>query len=153
MTAPIELPPDAEDVAVTYLSAALAARPEAYAADVTVSTKLPPGRSPTRHVRLRRLGGTPYSRVQDSPRIQAQVWHETGTPVTDELNRNALAMLTWALLHAIRGKVVIIGDPPVPITCYRVLDVGGPYNGPDPADDTRTITTLTVEIGMRIRAA
>lgn len=152
MTGPIELPPDAEDVAVTYLSAALAARSEPYAADVVVSTKLPPARSPIRHVRLRRLGGVPYSRVQDSPRIQAQVWHETGA-VTDEQSRNNLAVLVWALLRAIRGQVVVIGDPPVPVTCYRVLDVGGPYNGPDPADDTKTITTLTVEIGMRIRAA
>lgn len=148
MTGPaIELSPDAEMVAITWLRTALAARPEPHASGVQVTDRLPPGRSPTRHVRIRRLGGVPSSRVQDSPRLQAQVWYDTGSPATDEGDRQSLALLVWALLKAIRGQVV------EGVTCYRVLTVGGPYNGPDPADDTRTITTLTVEIGMRIRAA
>jgi hypothetical protein len=138
--------PDAELVAVTYLRTALAARPEPYAANVAVSTRLPPGQSPVRHVRLRRVGGVPYSLVQDSPRIQAQVWYQTGV-ITDERNRNDLARLVWALLHAIRNQVV---DG---VTCYRVADFAGPQAMPDPADATKTITSLTVEIGMRIRAA
>jgi hypothetical protein len=146
----IELPPDAELVAVTWLREALAARTEPYTAGVAVSTTLPPGTSPTRHVRIRRVGGVPYSRVQDSPRLQAQVWYATGAP-TDEQARTRLALLVWALLKDIRGRDITAGG--VPVTCYRVLDVGGPYAGPDPADGRRTITTLTVEIGMRIRAA
>lgn len=146
----IELAADAEDVVVTYLTAALAARPEPYAADVLVSTKLRPKTSPVRHVRIRRVGGVPYSRVQDSPRIDAQIWYGPGNP-GDEKNRNDLALLVWALLHAIRGQVVIVDD--IPVTCYRVLDFAGPRAEPDPADATKTITGLTVEIGMRIRAA
>jgi hypothetical protein len=41
----------------------------------------------------------------------------------------------------------------VPVVCYRVATFGGPANVPDPADDTKTITQLSVEIGMRGRAA
>lgn len=149
--ASIELAPDAEMVATSYLRAALAARSESYAIGVAVSTRLPPGQAPTKHIRIRRVGGVPYSRVQDSPRIDAQVWYATGAP-TDEKNRNDLALMVWALLHAIRGQVVVLPDGRA-VTCYRVADFLGPTALPDPADDTKTITALTVEIGMRIRAA
>jgi hypothetical protein len=146
----IELPADAEDVVVTYLTSALAGRAEPYAAGVVVSTKLRPKTSPARHVRIRRVGGVPYSRVQDSPRLDAQVWYDTAQP-TDERSRNQLALLVWALLKDIRGRVVVPAVGPA-VTCYRVLDFAGPHAEPDPADDTKTITGLTVEIGMRIRA-
>ena len=147
----LALAADAELVTTTYLRAALAARTEPYAANVAVTTKLPPGQSPGRHIRIRRVGGVPYSVVQDSPRIDAQVWYQTGA-VADEQNRTDLALLTWALLKAIRGQVVVLPDG-LPVTCYRVADVMGPTAMPDPADDTKTITALTLEIGMRIRAA
>ena len=151
MTAQIALSVDAEWVVTTYLPAALAARSESYAAGVAVSTKLPPGQNPVRHVRVRRVGGVPYSLVQDSPRIDVQVWYRTGQP-TDEANRNQLALLVWALLHAIRSRVVVLPNG-LAVTCYRVADFAGPQALPDPADSTKTITGLTVEIGMRIRAA
>lgn len=147
----IELAPDAEMAVVTYLRSALATRAEPYAADVQVTTKIRPKTSPVRHIRIRRVGGVPYSRVQDSPRIDVQVWYGTDTPA-DEKNRNDLALLAWALLKAIRGRAVVLPDGAV-VTCYRVLDFSGPQSLPDPADDTKTITALTVEIGMRIRAA
>lgn len=148
---PLALAADAELVTTTYLRAALAGRGEPYAANVAVTTKLPPGQSPVRHLRIRRVGGVPYSVVQDSPRIDVQCWYQTGA-VADEQNRNALALLTWGLLRAIRGQVVVLPDG-TSVTCYRVLDVMGPTAMPDPADDSKTITGLTVEIGMRIRAA
>lgn len=147
----IELSPDAEDVVVTYLASALAGRSEPYADGVDVSTKLRPGVSPSKHVRVRRVGGVPYSRVQDSPRIDAQIRYDTGEP-TDEMNRNLLALLVWALLKDIRARVVIPSNG-VGVTCGRVLDFAGPHAEPDPFDETKTVTALTVEIGMRIRAA
>lgn len=147
----VALYPDAELVAVTWLRARLADRAEPYAAGVTVGTRVAPAQSPGKYVRLRRLGGTELHRVADSPRIQAQVWYLTGA-VTDEANRQALAQLVWALLRGIRGQDVTIPGWPVPVTCYRVATFGGPANFPDPADGTRTITQLTVEIGMRGRA-
>lgn len=148
---PLALAPDGELVTMTYLRGALAARPEPYAVGVNVSTKLPPGQSPGRHVRIRRVGGVPYSVVQDSPRIDVQCWYQTGA-VADEQNRTDLALLTWGLLRAICGQVVVLPSG-LAVTCYRVLDVMGPTAMPDPADETKTITALTVEIGMRIRAA
>lgn len=150
MTA-LALAADAELVAMTYLRGVLAARAEPYAAGVAVSTKLPPATSPGRHVRVRRVGGVPYSVVQDSPRLDFQVWYETGS-VSDEQSRTDLALLVWGLAWSIRGQVVVLPSG-LAVTCYRVLDVMGPTAMPDPADDTRTITALTVEIGMRIRAA
>ena len=149
---PVALYPDSELVGVTWLRARLAERAEAYAAGVTVGTKVPPGTSPGRYVRLRRLGGVELHRVADSPRLQAQVWYTTGA-ITDEKNRQDLAQLVWALLRGIRGQQVTIAGWPVPVVCYRVATFGGPANVPDPADATKTITQLSVEIGMRGRAA
>jgi len=148
---PVALYPDAELVAVTWLRARLAERSEPYAAGVTVGTKLPPGQSPGRYVRIRRLGGVELHEVADSPRLQAQVWYETGSP-TDEKNRNDLAQLVWALLRGIRGQSVTIPSWPVPVVCYRVVTFSAPIPVPDPADESRTVSQLAVEIGMRGRA-
>lgn len=144
---PVALYPDAELVGVTWLRARIAERFEPYA-NVTVGTKVPPGTSPIRYVRLRRLGGVELHMVADSPRLQAQIWYQTGA-VGDEKNRNDLAQLVWALLRGIRGQDVTIPGWPVPVTCYRVATFGGPIPVPDPADPARTISQLTVEVGMR----
>jgi len=149
---PVALYPDAELVAVTWLRAQLAARPEPFVAGVTVGTKLAPGVSPGRYVRIRRLGGVELHVVADNPRLQAQVWYSTGT-VTDEHNRQDLAQVVWAILRGIEGQRVTIPDWPVPVTCYRVGTFSGPVPVPDPADNTKMITQLTVEIGMRGRPA
>lgn len=147
---PVALYPDAELVGVTWLWARLAERTEPYATGVTVGTKVPPGTSPIRYVRLRRLGGVELHMVADSPRLQAQVWYQTGQP-SDEMNRQALAQLVWALLRGIRGQDVTIPGWPAPVTCYRVATFSGPIPVPDPADPARTISQLAVEIGMRGR--
>ena len=149
---PVALYPDAELVVVTWLRARLAERAEVYASGVTVGTKVAPATSPGRYVRLRRLGGGELHQVADSPRVQAQVWYSTGA-ATDELHRQALAQLVWALLRGIRGQDVTIPGWPRPVTCYRVATFSGPIPVPDPGDQTRTITQLAVEIGMRGRPA
>ncbi|MCG5460847.1 hypothetical protein MED01_004273 [Micromonospora sp. MED01] len=148
----VALFPDAELVAVTWLRARLAERSEPYASGVTVGTKLAPGSTPSKYIRLRRLGGVQLHEVADSPRLQAQVWFQPGA-VTDEKNRQDLAQLVWALLRGIRGQDVTVPGWPRPVTCYRVATFAGPTPVPDPADSTRTITQLTVEIGMRGRPA
>lgn len=149
---PVALYPDAELVAVTWLRARLAARSEPYAAGVTVGTRVTPGSSPSRYVRLRRLGGVELHEVADSPRLQAQVWFQPGA-ATDEKNRTDLAQLVWALLRGMQGQDVTIPSWPVPVTCYRVGTFAGPTPVPDPADPSKTITQLTVEVGMRGRPA
>jgi hypothetical protein len=144
--------PDAELVAITYLRAALAARLEPYAAGVKVNNLLTPGATEPKLVRIRRRGGVQQHQVADGPRLQVQVGYQTGAAATDEANRQALSQLVWALLRAMQGADVTIPDWPVPVTCYRVATFGGPANLPDPADNSRTITQLTVEVGMRGRA-
>lgn len=152
MTA-VALYPDAELVAVTYLRAALAARAEPYAAAVVVHTKPTPGVTSPRRVRIRRVGGVELHRVADNPRLQVQVGVDTDHPGTDEQDRQRLAQLVWALLRDMRGREVTVAGWPVPVTCYRVATFGGPANLPDPGDNTRTITQLTVQVGMRGIAA
>ncbi|MBM0203195.1 hypothetical protein JNW90_09170 [Micromonospora sp. STR1s_5] len=148
----VALFPDAELVAVTWLRSRLAERSEPYTTGVTVGTKVTPGVSPNKFVRLRRLGGVELHQVADNPRLQAQLWYSTGA-TTDEMNRQALAQLVWALLRGIRGQDVTVPGWPRPVTCYRVATFAGPTPVPDPADAARTITQLTVEIGMRGRPA
>lgn len=148
----VALFPDAELVAITWLRARLAERSEPYAAGVTVGTKVTPGSTPSKYVRMRRLGGVQLHEVADSPRLQAQVWFQPGA-ATDEKNRNDLAQLVWALLRGIRGQDVTVPGWPRPVTCSRVATFAGPTPVPDPADASRTITQLTVEIGMRGRPA
>lgn len=148
----VALYPDAELVAVTWLRARLAERSEPYAAGVTVGTTVPPGQSPGRYVRLRRVGGVELHMVADSPRLQAQVWYSTDA-ATDEKNRNDLAQLVWALLRGMQGQDVTVPGWPVQVVCYRVATFSGPVPAPDPADPSRTISQLAVEIGMRGRPA
>lgn len=144
----VALYPDAELVAVTYLRAALAARPEAYAAGVTVYNLPPAGATVAKGVRLRRVGGAEQHPAADGPRLVAQVRYQTEA-AADERNRQDLAQLVWALLRDMTGREVTIAGWPVPVVCYRVATFGGPANLPDPADNSRTITQLTVEVGMR----
>lgn len=148
----VALYPDAELVAVTWLRARLTERSEPYATGVTVGTKVPPGTTPGRYLRVRRLGGAEMSQVADAPRLQVQVWYLTGS-TADEMNRQRLAQLVWALLRGMRGQTVTVAGWPTPVTCYGVTTVGGPANLPDPADTARVITQLTVEVGMRGIAA
>ena len=58
-----------------------------------------------------------------------------------------------ALLRAMNGVEVTIAGWPTPVACYSPATFGGPVNLPDPADASRTITQLTVEVGMRGIAA
>lgn len=148
----VALFPDAELVAVTWLRSRLAARAEPFLAGVTVGTKLPPSNPPGRYVRLRRVGGVQLHEVADDPRLQAQVWYSTGSP-GDEMNRQALAQVVWAELRAVAGEQVTVAGWPVPVVCYRVATFAGPAPAPDPADDSRIITQLAVEVGMRGRPA
>lgn len=133
---------DGQLVAVDYLRAALAARAEPYAADVLVSTRLPDGATPPRHVQIRRVGGTPLHEVADSPRLQATVRLHTGA-VTDEKSRTDLGMLVWSLLLNMANRQ--IGA----VTCYRATSFSGPVAAPDPADPTREVVFCTVDVAMR----
>lgn len=134
---PVIVHADAEAVVTSYLRTALADSGEPVAAGVAVSTRLPPGTSPTRHVRVRRVGGLSTLPVIDVARLDVQVWH------TDDAARMQLAQLARGLLHAMEGAVQ---DG---VRVYRVDDVLGPAVLPDPATDTRSVVMFTVQARLR----
>ena len=100
---PVVVLPDVEMWATTYLRAALADRPEAYAADVYVSNAVPETRR-DRMVVVRRDGG-PRSRLWETARLTVNVWGSSEQEATN------LARLVGALLWAAPD-----GDPVIYIT-------------------------------------
>lgn len=142
--------PDAELVISGALRAALAAaNPTRYpfAAGVLVATAYPAdGATAVKHVRVRRSGGTPVNKVEDAPRLDFQVWYETGA-ASDAENRMQLARLTRSLLFSLRGNVTAgarIG---------QVTEFVGPGRFGDPINATREIILFTEEIRLRSVAA
>lgn len=133
MTLPVVVPADAELAVVTVLRARIAASADPAAAGVTVGTRVPAGALPSKFVFVRRVGGTLTNVVQDRARIDIMVQH------TDDPARMRLANLCRAWLFASRGTNGV----------QQVTEFMGPARLPDPADDTRQIIMLTVEMTVR----
>lgn len=97
--------PDTELVLTGLLRDALAARPEPYAADVYVGTKVPNPRRP-RMVTIRRDGGLVVDGLLDEARVGINVWADT------EQDANDLTRLVSALLWASSdGKPICRVEP------------------------------------------
>lgn len=91
--------------------------------DAPVSNKVPNPRPP-RFVTVRRHGGPRANVVTDAPQIGVEVWGESDADAHD------LAQVARsALLYQLRGQV-IDGH-----TVYRVTEIGGPGNLPDPVSN------------------
>jgi len=88
--------------------------------DAPVSSKVPSPRPP-RFVTVRRHGGPRAHTVVDAPQIGVEAWGETDADAHD-LAQAARS----ALLYRLPGQV-IDGH-----TVYRVTEIGGPGNLPDP---------------------
>jgi hypothetical protein len=149
-TEQLVLAPDAALVITHYLRDRLVASAHPAAAGVAVSGSLPPGRSVTRHVRVRRTGGTMANRVEDAPRVDVQVWH------LDDRQRNALANLCRALIWQATGTVVNGAGMDGPCTIGRVAEFAGPNELPDPrstAAPESAIIQFTAEMRLRGAAA
>lgn len=120
MSRPAIIFPDVEAWAVTYLTAALAAREESYAASVTVRTQAPSETGgddwPTsgRLVTVRNDGG-PRSDVTRTQSLGVNVW-ATAAPETANL-----ANLVAAILDASPGSGSVIAT----------LGMTGPYRVPE----------------------
>lgn len=110
---------------------------------VRVSTRLPPGTTPTRHVRVRRTGGVMVNVVEDAARLDYQVRVETGDETADEAARTELAGLVYPIIFAARNTIVNgarVG---------RSEEFVGPGTFDDPDDPTREIILFTVETRLR----
>ena len=73
MVAPLVTYTDAELVVVGYLRTLL---PDLIPATYKVGTKVPPGVTPVRYIRVRLVGGDDLQRVAGRPRVDVQVWSD-----------------------------------------------------------------------------
>lgn len=136
MTQPVVVFADAELVAVTAIRAFLAGRSEDFAQNVQVGTQLAPSVTPTRFVRVRRIGGRSSDYVIDAARLDVLIWHDTNS------SRMALAQMVRGFLIAMIGT---FSDT----ACYGGTDFMAPMQVPDPDDDTREIVMLSVQVSVR----
>jgi hypothetical protein len=95
---------DAQSASAAVLRTALAGRGEAFAADVTVGTKVPTSRAPEdvfRYVMVRKDSDVPHSSMANA-RVTLRVtcWHE------DDDQAHDLAMLCQGLLLVHSGPVI-----------------------------------------------
>lgn len=126
---PVSVFPDAEAAAITYLL------PKLNAYDATV--KIDVRGSGARFVRVRRVGGRELSPAHDLARLDVIVWHDS-----DKL-RMQLAQQLWAWLRAANNDRA--GEAVVLFSSTTL----GPRAMPDPADSTKTVCFLTVELIVR----
>lgn len=124
--------PDVEVWATTYLTSALASRPEPYAADVYVANLLPQTRRP-RQVIVRRDGGPRLDLVRDAARLTVRVYGRNDAEAAD------LAALVRALIGAAAD-----GSTPV----VRVRELAGPLPVPD-ANGQPDYRLFTVEVTVK----
>lgn len=122
---------DVQAAAASLLRTALAARPEPYADDVTVGTRIPDSRSPeTPHlpyVLVRKDSDSPHSSMANARcTLRVTVWHEDADQAHD------LAMLCQGLLLVHSGPVI-----------RGVRSGTGPLAATDP-DSGVDLSTLTV---------
>lgn len=100
--------PDIELALTGRIRAALAARPETYAAEVYVANTVPNPRR-DRMVIVRRDGGT-QTGVRDRPRVSLRIW------ATSEKEANDLARLVIALCQTFADGAPVLAVPVDAIT-------------------------------------
>jgi hypothetical protein len=135
MRAEVIVFPDTEALLVDHLKAELGARGRA---DVVVAVTMPAHR-PTRCVLVPRVGGARRGLVVDAATIGVECWGASETDAHD------LAQLVRGLLAALPGR--LLDGTPV----YRVEELGGPTNLPDPVSGQARYT-LTAAVHVRGRA-
>lgn len=124
--------PDASAVVVGHLRDSLAAR----GFPTPVGTRVPNPRPAGRLVVVSRTGGVAANLVVDEAMLTVDCWGDR------EQDAHDLAQLCRALVRAAAGSV--LGG----VAVYRVVEVGGPQNLPDPLSASpRYLFTLMV--GLR----
>jgi transposase InsO family protein len=118
--------PDVAAVAATFLRDVLGVQ----------TSNQPPNPRPDQFYVVRRVGGISRSVVMDDATVIVEAWALTDEEAAD------LAQLARAHLLAIAGDVI---DG---VTVWRVVDVGGPANLPDPTSGQSRMTA-TYQISAR----
>lgn len=123
--------PDAAGLLTGHLADQLAAEAE----PVPVVTKIPKPR-PEKFIRLRRTGGPRRDLVTDQPQVTIEAWAGTDEEAHD------LAQLARAILSGLPGTTI---DG---VAVYRVDELGGPVDLPDP-DSAQSRYTFTIQVALR----
>lgn len=131
----IVLFPDATAALTSFLRAEL---PD-YISGVTVGSAVPNPR-PDTFVTVRRVGGVAVNRVVDGAFLAVECWGSHDAEAHD------LAQICRGLIHSLSGTTYDT------FTFYRVLEVGGPVNLPDP-DSDQSRYTATYQVDLRGYAA
>ena len=127
--------PDVEHLAVGFLRAALAVRPEPFVTGVQIGTRVPKNRIAP-FVQVRNLGGGAQRTGFRMSRIDAYVYHSTAEYA------QSLASICLALLLSRTGKVVDGWS------VVRAEHFAGPVDFPDPLTDAPRYL-VTVEWTLR----
>lgn len=128
--------PDSVLLASDELEAGL---PALVGAAVPVGNRVPSPR-PARFVRVRRQGGTRITVVSEAAQLEVQAWG------ADQAQAEDLGQACRSVLFAMQGRTVA----GVPI--YRVEDVGGPAEVPDPLSD-QPVSQFSVALLVRAATA
>lgn len=118
MTTPIVFP-DAVATVLDHLAATL----PGYGTVVETYKNIPTTR-PTRFVRALRTGGPKHNLVTDAAQVTLECWADTDVAAHD-------------LAQIVRG---VVNAMPYNAGCYRVDELGGPADLPDPASNQSRCT-------------
>jgi hypothetical protein len=124
--------PDVESAAIDYLIGVL----DTVGDTAWVGNFIPKPR-PTRMVKVIRTGGPRLSLVLEQAQITYECWDELAQDAHD-------------LAQMVRGLLWVMPDRYTTVTTYKVVDLGGPANLPDP-DTALPRYTGTVLITTRGR--
>lgn len=120
---------DPELFLVNYLRALLPSIPQA--AGYTIGTRVEPGITPAKAVRVRLVGGVTERRVAARPRLDVRIWAD-GSPATE-----GAAKTLARILH---GRIE------ADLKCHTFAS---PIPLPDPADPAKVLVLFTVELLLR----
>lgn len=126
--------PDAEQLVCDWLQPELSARGR----DVPVGTRVPSPR-PAEFVRVIQSGGERPNLVQDRPTLLVEGW------AASESAARSLTELARGLIRSMPGQQI---DG---VMVYRVDELGGPTNLPDP-DSAQSRYTITLSLLLRASA-
>jgi len=126
---PLVVPANPEKVVVDFIYGLVPTVSDL--AGYTVSTRIPDGQTPKKHIGVRSVGGSDEQVVADRFRIDIRVWAD-GT-VSTEVERSRVARM---LLAHLRKQ-------------FRCRLFASPVPLPDPADPTKTLTLFTVELLLK----
>jgi hypothetical protein len=120
---------DPELVLVNYLRGILPSVPQA--AGYTVGTRVEPGVTPAKAIKVRSIGGATEKRIGSRPRLDVRIWAD-GSPLTE----GAAKTLARILLGRIEADL-------------HCRTFATPIALPDPADPAKVLVSFSTELLLK----